>query len=50
MSYIYEEVETDAGSTYIKRTDETGLYSFIPKDEANSDYQTYLASLETPKK
>jgi hypothetical protein len=26
----------------IKRTNEDGSVSFIPKDEANSDYQAYL--------
>jgi hypothetical protein len=31
---------------YIKRTDEDGRIWFIPNDEANSDYQAYLESLE----
>ena len=31
-----------SGNETIKRTDENGLIYFIPKDEANSDYQRYL--------
>ena len=34
--------------SYIEKTDENGVVSFIPKDEANSDYQTYLRWLENP--
>lgn len=49
MIYEYEKVTTDNGSDYIKRTDENGLYSFIPVDEANSDYQAYLESLKESK-
>jgi hypothetical protein len=30
----------------IKRLNEDGSVSFIPKDEGNSDYQAYLASLK----
>jgi hypothetical protein len=39
---FYEEVTTDNGNAYIKRTTEDGIVSFIPKDPANSDYQAYL--------
>ena len=39
---VYEEVTTDNGSDYIKRTTSDGIVSFIPVDEANADYQTYL--------
>lgn len=44
---IYEEVTTDNGGKYIKRTSQDGVISFIPTDPANSDYQAYLLSLET---
>ena len=43
MEYTYEEVTTDFG-TSIKRTDEDGVVSWIPVDEANSDYRTYVDS------
>ncbi len=39
---VYEEVTTDNGSDYIKRTTSDGVVSFIPVDEANADYQAYL--------
>ena len=39
---IYEQFTTEFGVKLIKRTDESGLVSFIPMDEANSDYQRYL--------
>lgn len=46
---IYEEVTTDNGNLYVKRTGTDGVVSFIPIDPANSDYQAYLKSLdETP--
>jgi len=35
---------------FIIKINEDKSRSFIPKDEFNSDYQTYLASLETAKK
>ena len=38
----YEEVTTDTGSQFIKRTNEDGSINWIPVDEANSDYQRYL--------
>jgi nucleotidyltransferase/DNA polymerase involved in DNA repair len=37
----YEKVEDEFGS-FIKRTTQDGTISFIPIDEANADYQTYL--------
>ena len=39
----YTELETT-----IQRENIDGTFSFIPKDEGNSDYQSYLASLDTP--
>lgn len=33
-------IENENG--FIERTNEDGTISFIPKDEANSDYQRYL--------
>ena len=48
---IYEEITvTTAGtdSKILKRIDEDGSIWWIPMDEANSDYQAYLASLEAP--
>lgn len=48
----YEKVTTPNidGSEFvtIKQTDDDGNVSFIPVDEANADYQAYLASLESP--
>ena len=38
----YEEIEYLEGRFIIKATDENGKEYFIPKDEANSDYQRYL--------
>ena len=32
---------------FIVRSNEDGSESWIPKDEANSDYQAYLATLVT---
>jgi hypothetical protein len=37
----YEKVEDEFGS-FIKRTTDDGVISFIPINEANSDYQRYL--------
>ena len=37
MKLIYEVLDS-----VIKATDENGVEYFIPKDEANSDYQRYL--------
>jgi hypothetical protein len=39
----YEKVEDEFGS-FIKRTTDDGVISFIPINEANSDYQRYLNS------
>jgi hypothetical protein len=39
---IYQEVTTEVGNVVIKRTDENGVISWIPKDPSNSDYQEYL--------
>ena len=41
----YEIIKTDKDSC-IQKTDDDGVISFIPINEANSDYQAYLASLE----
>lgn len=43
---IYEKVDIEGMQSFIKRTNEDGTESFIPLDEANADYQAYLASLE----
>ena len=46
MKLTYEELES-----VIVATDENGKQWFIPKDNANSDYQRYLnpeAALSTP--
>jgi hypothetical protein len=55
MIINYEEVVTEmSGNKIIKRVNEDGSISFIPMDEANSDYQAYLdrdkpkAALSTP--
>ena len=51
MKYTYEEITDDFGSKIIKRTDETGFVAWIPIDEGNSDYASYLnpeAALSTP--
>ena len=44
---IYEIIELDL-TRFIKVTDLDGKVIHIPFDEANSDYQAYLASLEAP--
>jgi hypothetical protein len=43
----YEVIETEFDK-FIKRTHDDGKVWLIPFDEANSDYQEYLASLEEP--
>jgi hypothetical protein len=48
MKPIYEEVTTLLGGSMIKRIDPDGKEWWIPMDEANSDYQRYLAWLENP--
>jgi hypothetical protein len=42
MTVKYEVYETISGNELIKRINEDGSISFIPKDPANSDYQRYL--------
>jgi len=44
----YEIVETNGFPDVLKRTSEEGQVSWIPINEANSDYQRYLAWLEDP--
>jgi hypothetical protein len=43
----YEVVTSEMGGETIKRTDADGQIWWIPKDEANSDYQRYLRYLAT---
>jgi hypothetical protein len=46
MSITYEKISaTNPDFEYIARANEDGTTSVIPIDPANSDYQTYLASL-----
>lgn len=47
MEYTYEIIEAK-GSRTLKRTDNNGEVVWIPMNEANSDYQRYLAWLENP--
>jgi hypothetical protein len=42
MEYTYEVVDADFGVQVIKRTDGSDTTTWIPMDEANSDYQAYL--------
>jgi hypothetical protein len=42
MEYTYEVVSTDLSADVIKRTNPDDTVTFIPMDEANSDYQRYL--------
>jgi len=44
--YTYEAMETPMGEQQIKRTDGSGLETWIPVDPGNADYAAYLASLE----
>ena len=45
---IYEAIKgSEISSAAIKRTDSDGTVWVIPIDEANSDYQAYLATLVT---
>lgn len=46
MKPIYEEITSDLGSKVIKADLGNGTILWIPIDEANSDYQAYLKSLE----
>lgn len=47
MEYTYEIITAKNAST-LKRTDSVGEVTWIPINEANSDYQAYLAWLENP--
>jgi hypothetical protein len=38
----YRTETNDLGIEYIVRTNDDGSESWIPKDEANADYQAYL--------
>jgi hypothetical protein len=40
--YTYEVISDELGNEAIKRINDNGDVSFIPKDLANSDYQRYL--------
>jgi hypothetical protein len=44
---IYEVIEAEFG-LYIKMTDSQGKVWWIPTDPANSEYQEYLSSIDTP--
>jgi hypothetical protein len=46
MKIIYEIITTSSGIETIKADLGNGHLLFIPCDPANSDYQTYLKSLE----
>jgi hypothetical protein len=46
MKYTYEVITSDSGNQVIKRTDENGIETWIPKDLSNADYQNYLNSLK----
>ena len=43
----YEIVQVD-DYEYIKKTNEDGTFTHIPKDPSNSDYQRYLRWLKNP--
>jgi len=45
MTVTYEKYTATNGTEYIRRNNENGSYSDIPVDEANADYQAYLATL-----
>jgi len=42
----FEPFTSETGNEFIKRFNEDGSVSFIPVDEANSDYQAYLNPVE----
>lgn len=46
MTINYEKVTSEFGVDFIKRTNEDNSVTFIPVDEANSDYQAYLNPVE----
>ena len=41
----YELNDVDPTGGNVKKTDENGNVSFIPRDPDNTDYQEYLATL-----
>lgn len=46
--FVYEVIQaTESTPECIKRTDVDGNEAWIPKNLANTDYQIYLASLES---
>ena len=42
MIITYEEITSEFGQKFIQRNNEDGTITYIPLDEANSDYQRYL--------
>jgi hypothetical protein len=42
MNPTYEEITTNTGNTFVKKTEANGQICWIPADLANSDYQAYL--------
>jgi hypothetical protein len=42
MKYTYELITSELGGEILRRVDEQGKETWIPIDEANSDYQRYL--------
>ena len=38
----YKKITNEVGIDFIERTTDDGVVSWIPMDEANSDYQAYL--------
>jgi hypothetical protein len=42
----YELITNEYGFDFVYRTNDDGTVSCIPTDEANSDYQAYLKSLD----
>ena len=42
----YRKETSPSGQDFIVRTNDDGSESWIPKDEANSDYQAYLNPVE----
>ena len=45
---MYRKYTSKLGGEMIVRTNSDGTESWIPTDEANSDYQRYLCWLENP--
>ena len=42
MTITYQEITSEFGQKFIQRNNEDGTITYIPLDEANSDYQRYL--------